>query len=401
MVCSCWQGERAQSDLSAHPLQLSTAAVHLSSAQAHHWPGRWLLVSSRIAAARCATATSSISSRIPSRGCDATADDQCRCAPHIHAEWLFSASPLPHTSDGVISRSVPAGARYSAHCIRIDATQAQLCDEVEPAIGVEAAAPPSSTHRPFDQHRLDRTDSAPFGRNQTDETAAPVGKLHRGRWRRDGRLLASLCILPHSLQLLQEIHLRHTVVNEAMLAELAHLPTLCKLEPLCLLPCAYPLLPRLPQLRGLRLRLNSDTTSAPLAGNAVATYPTLTERNALCTALIACRHLAELTIEACKDADLLASFLPSLLQSTPVLRSLRLDTVNVHSLSFLSAAPQLEALYIQECWPRLSGAEVFSIRTPRLETLHLVNAAVLSGAQLSELCPPSALWPSLRDCHYR
>jgi hypothetical protein len=223
--------------------------------------------------------------------------------------------------------------------------------------------------------------------------------LHRGGWRRDARLLASLCRQPHALQQLQGIHLRATVVNAAMLAELAHLPSLCKLEPLCLLPCAYPLLPRLSQLRVLRVRLNSDLAGAPLA--AAATYPTLAERSTLCASLSACRLLTELTVEACKDADLLASFLPWLLQSTPALRCLRLETVSVRSISFLGATPQLEELHLQECRPQLAAAEVLGIRMPHLQTLHLVHAAVMSDTQLAALCPPSTLFPSLRSCRYR
>jgi hypothetical protein len=196
---------------------------------------------------------------------------------------------------------------------------------------------------------------------------------------------------------LQEIDFRRTVVNEAVLTELAHLPSLCKLEPLCLLPCAFPLLPRLSQLCVLSVRLNSDfingTTAAP-------TYPTVAEQSALCAALAACQHLSELSIGACKDAGLLASFLPLLLQSTSALRCLRLDTVCVRSLAFLGEAPQLKELFLQDCWPRLPAVELLSIRMPLLQTLHLINATILNDTQRAQLCPPSTLLPSLRRCRY-
>jgi hypothetical protein len=223
--------------------------------------------------------------------------------------------------------------------------------------------------------------------------------LHRGAWRQNARLLVSLCRQPHKLQELRGIHLRASVVNETMLAELAHLPLLCKLEPLCLLPCAYPLLPRLSQLRVLRVRLNNDFAGAPLT--AAATYPTVAERSTLCASLRACQLLTELTVEACKDAVLLAAFLPLLLQATPALRCLRLEAVTVRSLSFLDAAPQLEEMHLQECRPRLAATEVLGIRMPLLHTLHLVHATVLSDTQLAELRPPSVLFPALCSWRYR
>jgi hypothetical protein len=221
--------------------------------------------------------------------------------------------------------------------------------------------------------------------------------LDRGRWRRNARLLASLCAPPHALMQLHEIDLRHTVVNEAVLTECARLPSLGKLEPLCLLPCAFPLLPRLSQLCVLSVRLNRGLFNGAAA---TPTYPTAAEQNALCVALAVCRQLSELSIKACNNADLLSSFLPLLLRSTSALRCLRLNTVNVCSLAFLGAAPQLTELFLQECWPRLPAVEVMGIRMPLLQTLHLIHAAILDDVQWAQLCPPSTLLPSLRACRY-
>jgi hypothetical protein len=197
------------------------------------------------------------------------------------------------------------------------------------------------------------------------------------------------------LQRLEDLHLRRTTIDAAAMVELVHLPSLCKLEPLHLLPCAYPFLPRLLQLRALRLCLRHDDTPAAV------TYPTVAERSALCAAVAACRQLTELVVEICMDAELLATFLPSLVESVSALRCLRLDTVAVRSLSFLGAVPLLEELFMHECKPRLSASAVLGIALPRLHTLHLMDAVVLSHAELLTLRSPSVLFPLLRNCMYR
>jgi hypothetical protein len=235
----------------------------------------------------------------------------------------------------------------------------------------------------------------------TVQQLAVIGSMHTlsrlhlngGRWRKATHL-SWLCKLPHlRLDQLEELNLTQTEVNDAMMIQLSHFPVLGILEPFRLHPSAYPLLPLLPRLHTLRVRLSDISNSV--------SYPGADERNVLCCALRACSHLTDVTIEACRDGNLLAAFLIQLLQSLPQLRCLKLKQVNVPSLSFLNVAPQLEAFHLHDCVPKLPAAEVLALHAPQLLSLELVNASVLSRNQLELLQPPSRLFPSLLACTVR
>ena len=214
--------------------------------------------------------------------------------------------------------------------------------------------------------------------------------LNRGQWRKVNEL-AWLCRPPQQhLHQLQKFDLSTTDVDAAILTELAHLPSFCILEPLRLLPSAYPLLPRLSQLHTLGVRL-IDTVGA---------YRTDAERIAVSTALSACPRLTNIVIEACKNADLLHTFLPLLVNSVrQQLRCLRLVSVSIRSLSFLTPALHLEELHVRDCCPLLAGTELLALRqyAPRLQVLDVMRAASVTREQSEQLRPPSSLLPSLRS----
>jgi hypothetical protein len=122
-----------------------------------------------------------------------------------------------------------------------------------------------------------------YGIRWTDERLTELKQLSQLRdlhiliW--PSMQLAELFQPPHSLQL-ERISLRHLNVDEPVMRALFHLPTLTELDPLSLLPSAWPLLPQLPALRRLTIRFYSELTVA--------------DTTLLSTSLAACRALTEL-----------------------------------------------------------------------------------------------------------
>jgi hypothetical protein len=106
---------------------------------------------------------------------------------------------------------------------------------------------------------------------------------------------------PHRLQLLQFVELKYTEVNAAMLSYLASLPALMELKPMRLLPEAYPLLSRFPQLRILNLSF-------------LYPQPTVDELVNLCVALQSCSLLRAVYVKSVGSKDLLSGFLLQLLR---------------------------------------------------------------------------------------
>jgi hypothetical protein len=102
--------------------------------------------------------------------------------------------------------------------------------------------------------------------------------------------------LPHRLQQLQYVDLSNTELNAAMLSCLVSLPALSELRPLRLLPEAYPLLARFPQLRSLYLSMQYPE-------------PTAVELSSLCEV---CTWLQDFSLNDVRSVPLISAFLTEL-----------------------------------------------------------------------------------------
>ncbi len=98
----------------------------------------------------------------------------------------------------------------------------------------------------------------------------------------------ALCSLPHRLQNLKYVGIARQWFDVEKLSQLCNLPSLTQLHPGVLIPTAYPLLARFPQLTSLELIMQCP-------------IPTAAELGILCTALQSCTRLRKLSLSLVYD----------------------------------------------------------------------------------------------------